>query len=555
VGEVIPQTEICSNNIDDDCDGIINNGCEWLTVVRSQEDDRLHGVASNADGHTFLFGHARMDGTLHTQSQPNGTALTQNANQTSHLFLVQLDEAGSLHASHVFAPSYKSVAMASNTKQYAVIAGCGEQNLTIPGQQTYTSNLASNTTVGNIGFLSVLNLSSKSQHPFLTQHVIQFHRHGCIGGVTITDNNEVYVTGWTSGALSFGSWTSTHTDTNSAVFVAKLSKHATNPTWSWTWARVYGTSGLDFGKSIAVTQKGTVYVAGAIQRNNNSQLSFQCLWDQRQPSNCGSSNPPTIHTVNQPNHPIFLMKLNGQSAILEDVIIAGETNKINRMANLPTQQTRNEENTLSNRMLGIVGGIATIGEDVVLSATLKTTGEFGTIKTTTNANGLTTTVLARANASTSPSSMTWAWAKFYTFPGTNSAPERGPYAHQVAVQNNRIFMVGEFIGTSYSFGNNVEIKLPSEASDPIPLLGQWDANGNIMSVQTILGTAQESGATVLRGTHAFPLHLFDGTALTGGHTFAQTLSIQDSSTSFSFSSQPPGTASAYAVRIRLPTTP
>ena len=75
--------------------------------------------------------------------------------------------------------------------------------------------------------------------------------------IALDDAGNKYITGCFKGTVSFGSYTLTSEITSYDFFVAK-----TDANGNWLWAEGAGSSGYEYGNSIAVDAAGSAYVTG-----------------------------------------------------------------------------------------------------------------------------------------------------------------------------------------------------------------------------------------------------------------------------------------------------
>lgn len=80
-----------------------------------------------------------------------------------------------------------------------------------------------------------------------------------IGGLTVDQYDNCYITGRFAGTAQFGPFSLTSKAEND-LFVAKISKDG-----EWLWVQSAGGTAHDIGKGIAVDKSGNVYITGAFQ--------------------------------------------------------------------------------------------------------------------------------------------------------------------------------------------------------------------------------------------------------------------------------------------------
>lgn len=218
--------------------GVLHAGNEvklWTKLFGTTKDDTSGGVASDSSGNIYMAGTTQGSFDGFQNSGINSSFYAQD------VVLIKLDSNG--------------------TKkwliQYGNGSGCYAHRVTIDGLGniyvigTVNGALPGNTKSGNSDAM-ILKFDTNGNNIWARQWGGGSVSSSGLHGIAIDSSNNIYVTGYTDGALD-GTTSKGYTDT----FIAKLDTNGNK-----LWAKQYGSSFTDYPYGISIDSNGNIYVTG-----------------------------------------------------------------------------------------------------------------------------------------------------------------------------------------------------------------------------------------------------------------------------------------------------
>jgi hypothetical protein len=269
--ECAHQTEICGNGIDDDCNGLIDDGCPLVVSAGDSDDDYAQSVYADNQGNIYVTG--RFYNTL-----PLGH-ITLTSQGSSDIFVTKLDSTGKV---------LWAVSGGGEDDDYGNdIAADNQGNVYVTG--SFAGSSGSGTGTGG-------TLSAPATFGHITTHskddskdifVAKLDKDGkwlwvATGGGDNSDEGNglrpdnlgnVFVTGQfceyypsifdrsavipSSSNVTFGTINNVSSNGGCDIFVAKLDKDG-----NWLWAKNAGGSNDDAGYGLDIDAQLNVYITG-----------------------------------------------------------------------------------------------------------------------------------------------------------------------------------------------------------------------------------------------------------------------------------------------------
>jgi hypothetical protein len=255
--QVLPRAEICGNQKDDDCDGAVDDECEWLSTGSSSSPVSGYDIiADSKNSSLYITGYFRDTAQFGQSIQKKTTA--------SALFVGQMSSKGQwqwvLQSSGSGNASGQSLVLDGNGFLYVVGNFSGTLKL---GTSSLTSKGR------NDIFVAKIELS--------TQKIVWLRTAGgkgndnVSGAVYFPTDKKLLLTGSASEEAAFGSAFKMKSNT-SQMFVASITTAG-----NWTALFSISSSGTSEGEALALDNKGDIYIkgnyTGLVRFSNGSSMS------------------------------------------------------------------------------------------------------------------------------------------------------------------------------------------------------------------------------------------------------------------------------------------
>lgn len=233
---------------------------DWATSGGSTLFDKSNGVAVDSKGNVYVVGTFEALGTKKTATF--GT-LTLTSKGSSDVFVAQLNSTGGW--------TWVRSAGGISSDEGSGIATDAAGNVYISGWFFGSASTFGTTTLSSRGSRDgfVAKLDNKGNWQWATS--IGSRSIDYAQGLFVDKSNALYVTGAASTGAQFGSLSMSAIGSRD-IFVAQLSTSG-----AVRWLRSAGSSGQDFGTSVATDSKGNVYVTGTIEPSFAGTATFGSL--------------------------------------------------------------------------------------------------------------------------------------------------------------------------------------------------------------------------------------------------------------------------------------
>jgi hypothetical protein len=250
IGEVVPAPENCATPADDDCNGQ-TAACSGAPLFGAGFGDTTAqsgtAVAVDAQGNVFVAG--RFQGTMNFGA-PVGMLTSSGGNDA---FIAKFAPNGQILWAQKYGDAAEQVinGIAVDAQGDVIVTGQYQGKITFPGKGTVTS-------AGMDDIFVAKMKGDGSAALFLNTYGNTVTN--VASGVGVDAQGNVYVTGWFSGNIGFGSFGLNAVDQLEAYLI-KISADGAQV----LWAKGFIGLGNQFGYQVAVTPTGNVAFSGSFQ--------------------------------------------------------------------------------------------------------------------------------------------------------------------------------------------------------------------------------------------------------------------------------------------------
>jgi Beta-propeller repeat len=250
-GEVTPApADNCATGVDANCDGKRCGEAVWSYDFQGPNAQHIGGIATDASGNIYLAGTLSGSITFGTHTLVSSGATATDA------FVAKLDSSGNFLWGSSYgdaADAQGATAVAVDSSGNVVLAGWFYGSITFG-----TKKLTASTTNLEI---YVAKLNPMGQPLWAVAYGDSSTNQQVANGVGVDGTGNVFVTGYFTGSIAFGTTNMTASGTQD-LFVAELDA----TTGAASWSAHTGLPGwTSSGNSIAVDANGNAFVAGASQ--------------------------------------------------------------------------------------------------------------------------------------------------------------------------------------------------------------------------------------------------------------------------------------------------
>lgn len=252
VGEIVPApAESCNTAGDDDCDGMVNEGCSaiWVKTFGGILDDEIYDVAVDAQGNIVVVG--GFTGTVDFGGGPFTTV-----NNNTDIFIAKFDAQGN----HIWSRQYG----ANGIDRAHSVAVDGGGNVLVTGVFQSTVDFGGGPVTSVMGTPDIFVLALSPTGGYLISRAF-----GGPGGdegsaVAFDSQGNGIIVGHFTGTVDFGggALTSAGNDDGFIVKYSALGLHV--------WSKRYGDATAQNFKDVATNANNDIFVTGSF----NGQIDF-----------------------------------------------------------------------------------------------------------------------------------------------------------------------------------------------------------------------------------------------------------------------------------------
>ncbi|WP_437277126.1 hypothetical protein WME90_38705 [Sorangium sp. So ce375] len=246
-GEVTPQTETCTDEIDEDCDGFACSAPLWAALYGDPNTQSATGVGVDAQGNIYIGG--TFSGTINLTGKETGTLVSIG---TSDVYVASFDASGQHRWSARFG--------GSGAETLNGLAVTPEGNLVLGGT-FYGSFAFGGTTLSSVNALDsfVVTMSGeKGEQGWARQ--IGDAADQTLRSIAVDRAGNIVIAGYFSGKLLCSAPpvpVCAESAGGTDIFVRKY-----DPLGAVQWTKIYGDDRNQFATGVAVDGEGSVFVTG-----------------------------------------------------------------------------------------------------------------------------------------------------------------------------------------------------------------------------------------------------------------------------------------------------